>query len=375
MAVPGEVAGPPVGRGVRLGMERPTPSNESVSIVLATRNGEEHLQEQLSSLASQELLPAELVVGDDASTDSTVEILTAFARESPFPVRLVTRTEALGYADNFMRTGQIARGSLLAFCDQDDIWRPAKLRLVVDAFAQSPHIVLVAHQFDLIDSVGFRLPVRRSYTFKPGGRWPFGFALTARRTVLDCLHYVAWPFGSDNPDGTAHDTWLWYIGNLVGQSVILPERLVAYRLHSRNLYGQLNLRCVTSVQRSLLRVSQIRAKNALPRWDSSLTSLRREADYVDQLRRAWAGDGHDEWAYRGGVYLETLCGEIERLAQRKSLLQIGRRSSALRSLASMVRAGMYERPQAAIADGLRIALGRRGTQGVRGNSERSGIVP
>ena len=46
----------------------------SVSIAMTTFNGAIHLREQLDSLAAQRLLPAELVIGDDGSTDDTLAI-------------------------------------------------------------------------------------------------------------------------------------------------------------------------------------------------------------------------------------------------------------------------------------------------------------
>jgi glycosyltransferase involved in cell wall biosynthesis len=47
-------------------------SNSTISIALATYNGDAFLQEQLDSLASQVLLPMELVVSDDGSNDQTI---------------------------------------------------------------------------------------------------------------------------------------------------------------------------------------------------------------------------------------------------------------------------------------------------------------
>lgn len=66
-----------------------------VSVALATYNGERFLREQLDSLAEQTLLPAELVVSDDGSTDRTVAIVREFAGRAPFPVKLLKRGDRL----------------------------------------------------------------------------------------------------------------------------------------------------------------------------------------------------------------------------------------------------------------------------------------
>jgi len=75
--------------------------NSTVSVALATYNGDAFLQEQLDSLVSQVLLPMELVVSDDGSNDQTIDIVLNFSKTSPFPVKLVQNRERLGYGLNF----------------------------------------------------------------------------------------------------------------------------------------------------------------------------------------------------------------------------------------------------------------------------------
>src|SRR5580698_5355366 len=76
---------------------------KSVSIAMATYNGARYVGEQLESLARQTVLPTELVVTDDNSTDNTVDIVTAFATKAPFPVHIEKNPKRLGYRDNFMK--------------------------------------------------------------------------------------------------------------------------------------------------------------------------------------------------------------------------------------------------------------------------------
>lgn len=68
-----------------------------LSIAMCTYNGAASLSEQLESLAAQTRLPDELVVCDDRSNDGrTLEIVKAFARKSPFRVRLYVNRKTLG---------------------------------------------------------------------------------------------------------------------------------------------------------------------------------------------------------------------------------------------------------------------------------------
>ena len=90
----------------------------TVSIALATWNGARFLRDQLASYECQTILPTELVVSDDGSTDRTLEILAEFARSATFPVR---SGERLAFVDNFFRAANACTSQFIAFSDQDDV--------------------------------------------------------------------------------------------------------------------------------------------------------------------------------------------------------------------------------------------------------------
>ena len=106
-----------------------------VSLIVCTRNRAARLPEFLARVASLEAPPGgwELIVVDNASTDSTPHLLDRFARDAPFPVRCVHAADpGLSRARN---TGLAhARGDILAFTDDDCCPQPDFLRALVDAF-------------------------------------------------------------------------------------------------------------------------------------------------------------------------------------------------------------------------------------------------
>ena len=57
-----------------------------ISIALGAYNGARFLPEQLESFSAQTVLPDELIVSDDCSTDATAEVIREYARAAPFPV-------------------------------------------------------------------------------------------------------------------------------------------------------------------------------------------------------------------------------------------------------------------------------------------------
>ena len=123
-----------------------------VSVALATYHGESFLAAQLRSLEEQTLRPAELVVCDDRSSDGTVEVLRDFAANASFPVTIHVNDQRLGWRANFMKAAGLCTSELIALCDQDDVWYPAKLR-TMSALFDDPEVILAHHGADLIDAV------------------------------------------------------------------------------------------------------------------------------------------------------------------------------------------------------------------------------
>ena len=145
----------------------------AVSIAIATCNGARHIDEQLRSLAMQQLLPDELVVTDDASTDDTVARIETFAANAPFPVRLYRNPERLGYRANFMQAAELCRAEIISFCDQDDVWEPHKLAACVQPF-DNPGVILVYHDASTINADGHPLACALSYHHVTPTEFQFG---------------------------------------------------------------------------------------------------------------------------------------------------------------------------------------------------------
>src|SRR2546426_7732246 len=105
----------------------------SVSVAMCTYNGARFLLAQLRSIAFQTRPPDELVICDDGSTDKTLAIVTRYAGTVEFPVRVHRNSQRLGPAKNFEQALSLCRGDIVALSDQDDVWRPEKLRVLEEA--------------------------------------------------------------------------------------------------------------------------------------------------------------------------------------------------------------------------------------------------
>ena len=115
-----------------------TASGARISIAMTTYNSERFVAEQLESFVRQERLPDELVVSDDASVDSTVEVVRGFAARAPFPVRLFVNQQHLGLTKNFERAIAESTGDIIFLSDADDSWYPHKILVMERALEGTP---------------------------------------------------------------------------------------------------------------------------------------------------------------------------------------------------------------------------------------------
>lgn len=221
----------------------------SISVALATFNGEAHLSQQLADLTAQFYLPAELVVCDDCSTDHTLELIRAFAASAPFPVRVLRNSERLGYRKNFVTCAGLCRSELVAFCDQDDRWSPDKLKSLVPHF-DDPDVLLVYHSAEVVTGDGRSLGAlyprdKAAQQQKPltGPPWQFalGFTQVFRRSLTT---FDRWWAGSQdqNVEGEplAHDQWYFFLASVLGDISFVPDKLAQYQQHGANAYGWLS---------------------------------------------------------------------------------------------------------------------------------------
>ena len=216
-----------------------------LSVALCTRNCAPYLPAQLASLLAQTRLPDELVVGDEASTDGTWEILERFAAAAPFPVRLIRNAQPLGVAANFTQVVAACRGELIALCDHDDIWAATRLERSVAAFDDAT-VTLAFSDARLITADGIPYGALWATLGVDGPALarlapPQLFAaLLARRAVTGgtmTLRASTAQWALPIPSGWYQDEWLAQLAPLRGRAVAIAEPLMQYRQHPGNAVG------------------------------------------------------------------------------------------------------------------------------------------
>jgi glycosyltransferase involved in cell wall biosynthesis len=115
-----------------------------VSVLIITYNHEAYIQQTLDSVLSQKTdFPFEIVIGDDASTDATVELLEDYERRFPNIVKVLTTAQNLGVVPNYLRTLAACQGDFIAHLDGDDYWiDDEKLQKQVNTMEKDPQVTI-----------------------------------------------------------------------------------------------------------------------------------------------------------------------------------------------------------------------------------------
>jgi glycosyltransferase involved in cell wall biosynthesis len=211
-----------------------------VSVLIDTFNHEHFIEEAVTSALTQDFPAAEreILVVDDGSTDRTPEILGKFASQ----VRILRKPNG-GQASAFNHGILQCRGEIVAFLDGDDWWAPKKLSSVVNAFSAHPSVGLVGHSITEVLADGTRRSelVRDSPQFKIDSvagarlfRLRKSFLGTSRMAFrVDLLRRIG-----PVPEALTieADEFLFTLGALFSEVLLLREPLTFYRLQGQNLY-------------------------------------------------------------------------------------------------------------------------------------------
>lgn len=225
-----------------------------ISVALCTRNGAEHVEQQVRSILAQVPAPAELIVGDDDSNDDTIAVIEraieAMRDADPgreLHVDIIRRVPALGVVGNFEATLAACRGELIALSDQDDVWHAGRLAALAALFDADDELLLAHSDARLVDGDGapLGLSLLEALEATPAERAGLehgdGFSVLLRRNLVTGatvmlrreLLDAAAPFPAD----WVHDEWLAAIAAAVGRVRLLPDALTDYRQHGGNQIG------------------------------------------------------------------------------------------------------------------------------------------
>jgi glycosyltransferase involved in cell wall biosynthesis len=206
-----------------------------ISVVVATYNGAKFIGAQLDSILTQTYPNIEIIIVDDNSTDETQQILHQYAATNN-NIKIHINSTNLGYVKNFEKGMLLATGDFIAPSDQDDIWLPDKLSILMHE--RGDHVIVYCNS-ELIDEqnkkIGKKLSdIKRLVSYDDCLTYAIGNAaaghamLFPRSLVAECVPL---------PTMIPHDYWLGFVATFTSPLKYIDTPLVLYRQHDANVFG------------------------------------------------------------------------------------------------------------------------------------------
>jgi glycosyltransferase involved in cell wall biosynthesis len=211
----------------------------SVNILLSTYNGKQFLDELIQSLFLQTYPNIKISVRDDGSSDGTLESLKEY--ENKYSNFIVTQGARQGAACSFMKLLCEADPAcnFYAFCDQDDVWLPDKIKDAVVAMeaCKINKPLLYFSRLEYVDSALGHLGYSKIHQ-KYGLRNAIvenivsGCTIVINRSARNLICEQVPRFV------LMHDWWFYLVVSAFGHLIYDIKPNIKYRQHSGNAIGE-----------------------------------------------------------------------------------------------------------------------------------------
>lgn len=211
---------------------------------MTTYNGEKYIVQQIDSILCQTIQDFELIVCDDRSSDTTVELLNRYA-EKDKRIKVFVNEQNLGFKKNFEKAISLCSGEYIALSDQDDIWLPEHLEKLLTLIEEAD---IACGDAELITSEGLSKDIFLSQTNQLYHIYNStlllyrifctrnvfqGSSMLMRRSFL--YNTAVLPI----PDGVNyHDTWFAACACILHGIHYTFDVITQYRRHELNITGQ-----------------------------------------------------------------------------------------------------------------------------------------
>ncbi len=202
----------------------------SISVAMATYNGEKYIKEQLDSILCQLKESDEIIISDDGSSDNTIKIIESYKDKR---IKLIEGPKK-GIKKNFENAIKECQNEYIFLADQDDIWVNNKVEIVLSYF-ENKNIDLVIHDCDVVNN---NLEVINESFYKLRNSKKGKIKNIIKNSYIGCcmafkssLKYKVIPIPNNIE---MHDQWIGLRIEKYGHVLFIKEKLIHYRRHDNN---------------------------------------------------------------------------------------------------------------------------------------------
>lgn len=200
-----------------------------ITSIIINYNNEKFIADAIDSINKQTLLPNELIIVDDASTDKSTQKITEAIKKLTLPVKFITHPENKGAAAARNTAINAAQGDILAFLDGDDIYYKDKIKRSLEYMIKYPKVGMVYSDYDVQENGKIHREYARSFDLMllKDDCLPNSNSLI-RKSVFQ----EAGLFNESLRGAEDYDMWLRIATRT--QIIHIPEALFLYRMHGDN---------------------------------------------------------------------------------------------------------------------------------------------
>ncbi len=211
-------------------------TNPLVSILVANYNNAQYIEESLNSVLSQTYTNTEIIIVDDNSEDSSIDVISKFIDEhSNIPIHFVQNTDHQGCGRIKRQCIELSHGDYFAFLDPDDTITNDAVQKLLDLHQQGDYSIVYSTHYICDESLNVKylstyvgaIPQGESNLTSPKGNVS-AFALCKR----SCYDMTT---GINSSYIVAEDQDLYYKMEEVAPLCFLDEPLYFYRKHNHNM--------------------------------------------------------------------------------------------------------------------------------------------
>lgn len=208
-----------------------------ITVCIATYNGERYIGEQLKSILCQLSENDEVIVSDDNSTDLTLSIIEGF---NDSRIKILHHDQPKNVKNSFFYTSLNfenalinASGDYIFLSDQDDVWKPNKVKSCLSVLQDYDLILhdsaIVDENLSLVENSYFKIINSKKGIIKNLIKNSYlGCCMAFKKDILK----KALPFPNAE---IPHDIWLGLIAEYYFKVYFCKENLISYRRHGANL--------------------------------------------------------------------------------------------------------------------------------------------
>ena len=215
---------------------------QKVTVLLSTYNGEKFISEQIESLLAQQGVDVRILIRDDGSADSTLQIIESFRSAHPDLIQVKSGPHK-GFSGSFYSlVCEAGDSDYYAFCDQDDVWLPDRLKTAVSMIdSDSPVPEMYFSNATLTDSELKPVkPLYDDFSFPPLKSMRMTDNPSVGCTIVFNKMARDYFIMADESKIIYHDFWMYLICSYLGRVIYDDRCSILYRQHKDNVMGRLD---------------------------------------------------------------------------------------------------------------------------------------